>query len=296
MTKSRANLVLIIITAMWGSTYILNKLVTQAGMGPATTNACRGLMCVIFGTLFFHQQLRCANTFDFIIGGLVGVINFAGYFLRIAGLETTTPGKSALLTVTYVIFTPLVLWIVWHERPQAKLMIAVPLSLIGMWLITGMNHHSWSAVQTGDFLTIISAICWAGQIIIFSKYAYRASSPWIIIVIIGLMQTILGGTLAFSFERNQWGHIQWPNALIPLFFVAVVVTFLARSWQIKVQHFTDPSSASLILMSESLFATLFSILFGFDHLTWSLAIGGLLILLANLIMNYSPQQHLKTSK
>lgn len=271
---------------MWGSTYLLNKLVTQAGMGPATTNVCRGLMCVLCGWIIFHRQLRQANRYDLIVGAIVGIINFCGYFLRIAGLQTTTPGKSALLTVTYVIFTPIVLWIFWHERPQLKLLFAIPLALGGMWFITGLNQHSWSQMQTGDLLTILSAICWAGQIIIFSKYAYRASSPWIIIIIIGFAQVVLGTPIAVIVEHQQWAQVQWLNALFPLFLVAVVITFLARSWQIRVQHFTDPSSASLILMCESLFATIFSILSGFDQLTWSLVLGGLLILLANLIMNW----------
>ena len=63
-----------------------------------------------------------------------------------------------------------------------------------------------------------------------------------------------------------------------------MITFAARGIQIKAQRYTDATSASLILMSESFFATLISTLLGYDKLTPQLIIGGILIILANVIM------------
>ncbi|WP_251573976.1 DMT family transporter [Limosilactobacillus agrestimuris] len=283
LSKSTANLLLVFVTVLWGSTYIFNKMVVNAGMQSGTINAVRGAMCVIGGITLFHRQLRQATRFDIKVGLIVGVVNFCGYYLRTLGLHYTTPAKSSFITVTYVILTPLVLWFFWHERPKFKIIFAIPLSLAGMAILTGMTISNWG-LQPGDLITFLSAFFWAFQIIIFGKYASRASSPWIIITLIGLVQVICGTPLALTMERSSLVHVNWLQALLPLLIVAVVITFAARGIQIRAQKYTDATSASLILMSESFFATVISVLLGYDQLSPRLVLGGILIIMANVIM------------
>ena len=254
-SKSTANLLLVFVTILWGSTYIFNKMVVNAGMQSGTINAVRGAMCVVGGIVLFHHQLRQANWFDIKVGLIVGLVNFCGYYLRTLGLRYTTPAKSSFITVTYVILTPLVLWLFWHERPKLKIIFAIPLSLAGMAILTGITSNNWS-LQIGDWITFLSAFFWAFQIIIFGKYASHASNPWIIITLIGLVQVICGTPLALTMERQSLTHINWLQALIPLAIIAIVITFAARGIQIKAQRYTDATSASLILMSESEFSNL----------------------------------------
>ena len=283
LSKSTANLFLVFVTVLWGSTYIFNKMVVNAGMQSGTINAVRGAMCVIGGIILFHRQLRQATRFDIKVGLIVGVVNFCGYYLRTLGLHYTTPAKSSFITVTYVILTPLVLWAFWHERPKFKIIFAIPLSLAGMAILTGMTTSNWG-LQSGDLITFLSAFFWAFQIIIFGKYASRASSPWSIITLIGLVQVICGTPLALTMERASLTHVNWLQALLPLLIVAVVITFAARGIQIRAQKYTDATSASLILMSESFFATVISVLLGYDQLSPRLVLGGILIIMANVIM------------
>ncbi|MCI1974418.1 MAG: DMT family transporter [Limosilactobacillus sp.] len=285
LSKSTANLLLVFVTILWGSTYIFNKMVVDAGMQSGTINAVRGAMCVLGGLVLFHRQLKRATPFDIKVGLIVGLVNFCGYYLRTLGLRSTTPAKSSFITVTYVVLTPLVLWLFWHERPKLKIIFAIPLSLIGMAILTGVADNGWS-LQSGDFITFLSAFFWAFQIIIFGKYASRASSPWIIITLIGFVQVICGTPLALTMERASLTHINWLQALLPLAIVAIVITFAARGIQIRAQKYTDATSASLILMSESFFATTISVLLGYDQLSPRLIIGGFLIIIANVIMQF----------
>ena len=273
--KTAANLLLVFVTILWGSTYIFNKVVVNAGMQSGTINAVRGAMCVVGGIILFHRQLKQATRFDIKVGLIVGLVNFCGYYLRTLGLRSTTPAKSSFITVTYVILTPLILWIFWYERP--------PLSLAGMAILTGITGSTWS-LQSGDLITFFSAFFWALQIIIFGKYASWASNPWIIITLIGFVQVICGTPLALTTERASLTHIHWLQALLPLAIIAIVITFAARGIQIRAQKYTDATSASLILMSESFFATVISVLLGYDQLSPRLVIGGLLIIMANVIM------------
>lgn len=289
LSKTTANLLLVFVTILWGSTYIFNKMVVNAGMQSGTINAVRGAMCVTGGIILFHRQLRSATPFDIKVGLIVGLVNFCGYYLRTLGLRSTTPAKSSFITVTYVILTPLILWLFWHERPKLKIILAIPLSLVGMAILTGIPDSNWS-LQTGDLITFFSAFFWAFQIIIFGKYASRASSPWIIITLIGLVQVICGAPLALTTERDSLTQVHWLQALLPLIIIAVVITFAARGIQIRAQKYTDATSASLILMSESFFATVISVLLGYDHLSPQLILGGLLIIGANVIMQFDFQK------
>ena len=187
LSKTAANLLLVFVTILWGSTYIFNKMVVNAGMQSGTINAVRGAMCVAGGIILFHRQLKQATRFDIKVGLIVGLINFCGYYLRTLGLRSTTPAKSSFITVTYVILTPIILWIFWHERPRRKTYFVIPLALIGMGILTNVTATGL-ALNYGDLLTLISSIFWALQLIFFGKIASKASSPWVIIFMIGLIQ------------------------------------------------------------------------------------------------------------
>lgn len=295
LSKPLANLTLLFVTILWGSTYIFNKMVVNAGMQSGTINAVRGTMCVLGGVILFHRQLRQMTRFDLKVGLIVGLVNFCGYYLRTLGLRQTTPAKSSFITVTYVILTPLLLWLFWHERPQKKIILAIPLSLAGMAILTGITSTHWT-LQQGDLITFLSAFFWALQIIIFAKYASHASSPWVIICLIGAVQVICGAPFALITERHTFGHINWLHALIPLAIIAIIITYAARGLQIYAQKYTDATSASLILMTESFFATVTSIICGYDRLSINLVIGGALILLGNLIMQVSWNKLLHSEK
>lgn len=54
--------------------------------------------------------------------------------------------------------------------------------------------------------------------------------------------------------------------------------------QIVGQKFTDATAAGLIMMTESMFGSLFSVSLGFEPFTMNLLIGGILIIISILIM------------
>lgn len=279
---------LLLVAILWGSSYVFAKLTIQAGMHSGVINACRGTMCVIAGYIIFHKQINKMTWLDFKLGLLMGTINFLGYFLQTDALRYTTPAKNAFLTTLYVAIAPLILWLFWHERPQRKTYFAVALAIIGMAVITNVANTGLQ-LNFGDFLTVVSAIFWALQLIFFGKYAPKVFSPWVVIFMIGLCQGTFGWITTGLFERTNLTQIHWVQALIPLAILAIVVTFLAQGMQITAQQYTDATSAGLLLMLESFFASTMSVIMGYDPLTPQLIWGGLILLLANAIMQINFQ-------
>ena len=283
ITKGRANLMLLAVAILWGSSYVFAKEVVNSGMHSGLINGMRGLLGASAAAIVFNHSIRQTTKNDLKIGITLGLINFCGYYLQTMALQYTTPAKNAFLTTMYVVISPVIMWLVWHERLQRKDGIAIACAVIGMAILSGISPSHLS-LQYGDFLTIISAIFWALQIIFFARFGYKASSPWAIIFTISGTQGVCGWIAALINERTTFAHIDWWTALPPLVAIAIVVTFMAQGLQLTAQHYTSPTAAGLILMLESFFGSALSVVLGFDPLTHRLIIGGAIMILANVIM------------
>lgn len=283
INKRQATLLLFLSTILWGSSYIFLKLATNAGMHSGLINACRGTICALVGYLIFFRQINRLNFKDLKLGLWIGIINYLGYYLQTAGLSYTTPAKSSFITALYVAIAPLLLWLFWHERPRRKTYLAIALAVVGMAILTNVSQNGLH-LQYGDLLTLLSTIFWALQIIFFNKFAPRSSSPWVVLFMVGFWQGIFGWLTVLASERDTFGHIHWLQALVPIMILAIGITFLGQGMQIIGQAHTDTASAGLILMLESFFASVLSVILGYDKLTYQLVIGGAILLLASAIM------------
>jgi drug/metabolite transporter (DMT)-like permease len=219
---------------------------------------------------------------EFKIGLIAGLINLAAYQLQTVGLIYTTPGNNAFLTAIYVVLIPFIMWIVFHEAPAPKSYLAITICVLGMLILTGVFQHGLT-MHYGDLLVIASAFLYAVQIVYFGSVA-ATINPWIVAFMLGAVQGIGGMLWSFAVERGGYGAINWHAAIAPVLILGVVSSFGAQSLQLIGQKFTDPTPAGLIMMTESVFGSLFSVLFGFEPFTTNLLFGGLLILIAILIM------------
>lgn len=283
MSTRRAQLYLWIVAFAWGSSYLLDQMAIDAGMHSGMINMLRGLFTVLTGVLFFRPAIRQMTKQDLKIGITIGVISFFGYYFQTAALMFTTPAKNAFLTSMYVVIAPFIIWAGYHQAPERKEWIALVIAVIGTGVISNINPFNLT-FQAGDLLSLVGAAFWAGQLVLFGKQANRASSPWIIIILIATVESVLGMLTVVTTEQATLPHINWLLGLPPLAIIAMVITYIGQGLQIISQKHTSATAAGLILMTESLFASLVSILFGVDHLTMNLMIGGTLLILANLVM------------
>jgi drug/metabolite transporter (DMT)-like permease len=86
------------------------------------------------------------------------------------------------------------------------------------------------------------------------------------------MCVLAGGLIFFKKIR----HMTWVDFRLGL--VIGTINFLGYYLQ------TDATTAGLILMLESFFASVMSVIMGYDPLTPQLVIGGVILLVANAIM------------
>jgi drug/metabolite transporter (DMT)-like permease len=106
-------------------------------------------------------QLRSSDTFrTFLLGGAsLGVIAAFAYLTQNIGLQHTSTSNSAFITGLFAVFTPIVEAIVYRRFPRRGIVMAVIISMVGLFLLTGAEL----SMSYGDAITLVTAAlfgCW----------------------------------------------------------------------------------------------------------------------------------------
>lgn len=260
-------------------------MVLAAHMPPAVINTLRGAISAALVYLFFHKVVNTMTWQEFKIGAVCAVFNFVVVQLQSTGLAYTTPANCSFITSAYVILLPLIAWLFFKKVPPVKIYLAMGLCLVGMLLLTGVLTNGFN-LHIGDLLMILTAIFFAFQMTYYG-YATKHARPQVIAFQLGFVQALCGLGYTVALDRGQLAHIDWLAAAGPVLYLGVMATFAAQVIQITSQKYTDTVTAGLILITESLFASLISVIFHIEPLTQHLVIGGSLIILATVIAQFN---------
>lgn len=284
--KTKANYLLIIITILYGSSFIFTKAVTNVGLNPSFIVFTRGIIFLCLTVLFFYKDLKSITKKEFLIGSVAGLLNFGGYFFQTLGIKYTSPSNNAFLTGTNALFVPLAVFLFYGIKPSKKVFISLPLGLLGIGILSKFRFNNLNSFNIGDIYSLICAIMF-GALLAYLGYTAKKISFKKISFMIALYQ-IAGGAIALTFEGT--GIINPNNlflAIISIIYLGIFCSFGATSLQVYAQKSTTAVTTALIMTLEGVFAGVFSVLFGFENFSISLLIGGLLIFSAVIILEFN---------
>ncbi|AKP68299.1 DMT family transporter [Companilactobacillus ginsenosidimutans] len=284
MTQARANRNLLLVAFMWGTSYTFIKMAIAGNMPPSVINGLRGLISAILVYIFFHNVVNDMTLEELKLGSIAGLLNFVVVQLQSTGLEFTTSSNSSFITATYVIFLPFITWIFFGKAPPRKIYLSIVICMVGMLFLTRIVSNGFE-LHIGDTLTILTAIVFAGQLAYYS-FAMKKVRPQNIAFLLGAAQAVFALFYSFTIDLHKLPQINWQQSIVPVIILGVVATFAAQTLQVYSQKYTDTVTAGLILMTESLFASVISVIFGLEPLTRQLIIGGTLIIIATLIAQF----------
>lgn len=183
-------------------------------------------------------------------GGMIcGLFLFAANCFQQTGIQYTTVGKAGFITSFYIIIVPL-MGIFLKRYCGILTWVAVVIALAGLYFLC-MNEAL--QIQTGDFLILISAFLFAGQIMAIDHF-----NTFLDGVKMSCVQfftgAVLGGIAMLLFEEPQPGLIM--QAAGPILYTGVMSTGVAYTLQIIGQKGMNPTMAALILSLESVFSAL----------------------------------------
>ena len=272
---------LLLMTAVWGSTFFLIKDVV-ARMPVADFLAVRFVVAaVVMLVLFFRPVLQLGRT-QMLRGLLLGVVYGAGQLLQTWGLSLIAPSVSGFVTGMYVVFTPILAMVLLRHRMPGVVWLAVLLATAGLALLS-LNGVS---VDLGVWLTLASALMYGLHIVGLGQWSRRGEAfgmsavQMVAIAIVCLLATLPHGP-TLPPDRSAW------LAVLYMALIAGAGAMLMQTWA---QAHMPATRAAIVMTTEPVFAAAFAVAFGSDLLTWRMLVGGALVLAAMYTVELMPRR------
>lgn len=171
---SRQELALILITMVWGGTFLAVHIAMQYS-GPLFFVGLRFVIAGLATWLVFRKAMAGITRQEIIAGSAIGVAIFLGYGMQTWGLRTITSSQSAFISALYVPIVPLLQWVVLRKPPHVMSWVGVALAFIGLTLLAGPDAGAMG-LSEGEVFTLFSAVAIAAEIILIGHFANRVDS------------------------------------------------------------------------------------------------------------------------
>jgi len=279
--KLKGTLSILLATVIWGSTFVAQSVGVEH-IGPFTFLTVRCFLAVIALLPVIALQHR-GNFFRLLsnkklwrAGIPCGIALFVAAALQQIGLLYTTAGKAGFITTMYIVLVP-IFGLVFRRKPPRTALLSVIIAAVGLYCISGAGL---TAINMGDVLVLLCAVAFAIQILFIDQL-----SPGVDSVALNMVQSLVCAVLCsifmLFFEKPKMDLIliSW----FPLVYAGVLSMGVAYTLQIVGQKKLEPTTASLLMSFESVFAALSGWIFLNETLSWIEFLGCALVLSAILL-------------
>jgi drug/metabolite transporter (DMT)-like permease len=269
--------------AIWGSTFFIVKK-SLLNIDPIMLVGYRFILAaVLLGLILrFRKRVILSHLKE---GAILGFFIWLLYLTQTIGLSITSAANSGLITGLFVAFVPIFSIIGLKKAPSATGLLAIIISLVGLWMLTG----GIGQMNAGDFLTLLAAMAYAIHILLADRFIRRGLDPYVLnfhqFLFVGTASLLCGAALDTPFSVGN-AEVIWI-----IVFLAIFPTLSAFVIQLVAQKYTPPVKVSLILAFEPVFAALFAWTLGQEQFSLHKAMGGFLIFLALIISSLPSRRY-----
>jgi drug/metabolite transporter (DMT)-like permease len=259
MTPRKAELLLLMVTVLWGGTFALVKNSVDT-ISPWAFVLMRFLLAAIVTMVIWPSAVKSLRASVVWRGIAIGTVYGTGFLLQTIGLTESSASGSAFITSTSVIFVPLVAWLLWRRPIAAIHGLSIAIVILGLWLFTRPDVHGF---VLGDLLTLASAAMWGLYIVLLDRWTpAHLISPdeQQALVLLQFLITIvlsIGGLVATDglplVVPPSW------DLVLALGYCSIVATVLATTIQTRYQSYTHPVRAGLIFSVEPISAAILAV-------------------------------------
>lgn len=215
-------------------------------------------------------------------GVLFGIVMFFAANTQQIGLVFTTAAKTGFITTLYIVLVP-IMGIFLKQKTNRNTWIGVAFATIGLYLLCITESFN---ITFGDFIVLVGALFWGIQILLMDHYVTK-----LMVMKIVAVQFFVAGTISFivspfidpffGLDINMQSFV---GAIPSILYVGVISTAGAATFQGLGQRNANPTTASIILSTESVFGAIFGFLFLHELLSVRELLGCILMFLAILIV------------
>lgn len=276
MSRQGANLILLLVAASWGLSYVLLKM-GASSLHPFAVLAWRFSFASIACLLVFRKRLRHLTRRAVRYGIILGTLMFGCSTALIFGELTTEASTAGFLTSTSIVLVPLIQCVRFHRLPERTAIIGTLCATVGIALLSLKGGLVLSA---GAALCILCAVFYASHTITTGELVQREDA-----LLLGVVQqlTMCGWgwitTFLFASPVPPQNGSTWA-VLIALGLLCGAFPFVAQP---AAQRFTSPEHTALILSLEPVFGAVFSMLILAETMTLQAIFGAVLVLASVLL-------------
>ena len=269
-------------TAVWGGAFLVMKdsLVRQ---DVYSFLASRFILAAAFMFIYKPKSLTGLDRKFVKRAVLIGLLLCSGFIFQTFGLTQTTVSNTGFITGLYLVFTPLISWLLLKREIFKVQWLAVLVATIGLYFIS----FNGISVGIGEILVLISALLFAGQIVALGEWSDGENT-----YALTLIQILVSAVIFFALSLKDGFQLPPDNAVwSAVFYTAFFATFLGFLIQTKAQSVMSATVAGVLLAMETPFALFFGLYFDNDPITLRIISGGTLVLIAMALVIWSDSIH-----
>jgi drug/metabolite transporter (DMT)-like permease len=275
-TSTKANLYLVLVTAIWGLTFPLIRNAV-AHIGPLAFVCVRFAIAALTLLPLVWRSLN-KTTLNILFCSLVlGLLNSGSYITQTIGLQTISSARAAFITGVGVIIVPFLMPLFRLGKPTILEIACSAICFLGLYILTGAH---FTQISTGDKWVLLCALCWALSLSFLQRISVQIKEY----KLLTFYPILFTGPFAYIFSGEiHYRSLLYPSVIIGILFCAIMATSVAIFLQTKYQKFTTASKAALIFTLEPLFASIFGYIVNGEGITHNTFVGGILILFSLML-------------
>lgn len=289
-TEAKGTIFLLITALIWGSAFVAQS-IGMDYIGPFTFSAARDViaMIVLMPVILLFTDKREDGTYppiwqqlkpDAITltgGAWCGLTLGIADTLQQVGISMTTAGKAGFITAIYIVLVPLMGFFI-GRRVRRIIIVCIALAMIGFYFLCINGDFE---IAFGDLLVFFCAIFFSLHILVIDhfllKKAHSIKLSWVQFFIAFLFSAAL--TVLFE---SPTVSMLW-DAKWPILYAGGLSSGVAYTLQIVGQKYTEPTTATLILSLEAVFAVLAGWLILGEVMTGKEIVGCVLVFVAVIL-------------
>ncbi len=274
-------LVLLFLTAfVWGATFILVKW-TVSEMDVYYYLFLRFFVAFVSLLIFYPKQFFRVDKKTIRSAFILGVLLFSAYAAQTEGLRFTPATHSALISGLYLIFIPFFSFLLLRQHVPLPAFFGALISFVGLYFLT---QYSYTGINVGDGLTLLSAFIYTWHILFTGKVAkehsIRALVLWQFFFI-----TLLSGSIAAA--KGEFIFTFSSLALLTIFITGIFATSFAFIIQTAAQRIIEPTRIGIIFALEGAIGAYFAWAFGGETLSFISFMGACFMVFGVMISELS---------
>lgn len=254
-TKIKSTVLLFLTAIIWGFAFVAQR-VGADYVGTFTFNGIRfllGSFSLIPVILIFEREQYDKQKMlkTFAVSVAAGTILFIAASLQQYGVVLTgSAGKAGFLTGLYTVLVPVIRFLM-GKKTDILTFVGAFFAVGGLFLLCMTGDKL--TFGKGDIVLIIGAVFWALHILIIDKFVNEISPlkfSMLQFFVCGLISMII----ALFTENIEFTAVK--SALVPILYGGLMSVGVAYTCQILGQKDADPTFASIVFSTESVFSAI----------------------------------------